>query len=178
MHPENACKRASYQRRRANGLCGKCGGAALPSFSRCADCRQLDREESRLSRLHALEHGLCGACKRRELVPGRKACAECLERGRVRRRVGYVAGPRQYSSRTSAVRRMVGGVLRKLCRPCGRWLEEKDFHRASNQADGLQPRCKLCQLDDSRIRRARLKDLAKARECAQAASRAVGMAPL
>lgn len=56
-------------------------------------------------------------------------------------------------------RHVVRRAGKKLCGACDRWLAPSAFHGGNKNApDGLQGRCKLCQTDDKRIRRAREAD--------------------
>jgi hypothetical protein len=48
---------------------------------------------NRLTEKEAIAKGLCGACRKQPLAPGRKArCAECLEKTRLQKKARALRG--------------------------------------------------------------------------------------
>ena len=51
--------------------------------------------------------------------------------------------------------RVVDHVKQKLCRKCGQWKDESEFHKNASRKDGLARWCKMCKIGAARKSRAR-----------------------
>jgi len=51
--------------------------------------------------------------------------------------------------------RIVDQVRQKLCRKCGEWKDESEFHKNASRKDGLARWCKICKVGAARQSRAR-----------------------
>ncbi len=51
--------------------------------------------------------------------------------------------------------RLVDHVKQKLCRKCGEWKNESEFHKNASRKDGLARWCKMCKIGAARKSRAR-----------------------
>jgi len=51
--------------------------------------------------------------------------------------------------------RVVEQVRQKLCRKCGQWKDESEFHKNASRKDGLARWCKICKIGAARKSRAR-----------------------
>jgi hypothetical protein len=51
--------------------------------------------------------------------------------------------------------RTVDHVRQKLCRKCGQWKNESEFHKNASRKDGMARWCKMCKIGAARKSRAR-----------------------
>ena len=149
-------------------VCKRCGGAPQPAAnfyrhgsskdglqSYCKTC-----DAGRSAARHAAESLETKPDHGRRRTPVCKLCfglaragqGSCVRRMRAARRGAAVSGVvrRAYKPRVLAIRRLRNGLREKLCGTCT-WRPESAFH--ANQG-----RCKQCQAEDHRTRRARVKD--------------------
>lgn len=76
-----------YERRKAQGLCPKCGKPAIPGKSQCLECnlkrrkRYLKKElKSNLTKREAKEYfNMCRCCGKDKPIEGKKLCKSCYE---------------------------------------------------------------------------------------------------
>ncbi len=65
------------------------------------------------------------------------------------------AGRRKTNHRYEDEHRVVDGVKQKLCRKCGGWKAQSEFHKNASRKDGLARWCKVCRTRAAREYRQR-----------------------
>ena len=117
---QRATARTRAARRKAEGLCTKCGRPAKPGYTSCADC--LRKRNDYRARRHA--EGLC-SCGEPPL-PGLKQCAKCRQRNQERKRRQKAEGRCAHCPRKAR-------PGRRTCARCGDRLRMRAkgvYHRA------------------------------------------------
>ena len=70
--------RKSYQMRRENGLCQRCGIPLDRNGSYCSKCLEKVRIHSRENKDFYRSHGLCTKCGKNTVLGDKRTCPECL----------------------------------------------------------------------------------------------------
>lgn len=75
----------------------------------------------------------------------------------LQRQIGELktGGPKKRVYAYEDEHRVVDNVRQKLCRKCGVWKDESEFHKNASRKDGLARWCKVCKVGASRESRAR-----------------------
>ena len=118
--------RTRAARRKAEGLCTKCGRPAKTGYASCADC--LRKRNDHRARRRA--EGLCWCGE--PPIPGLKQCAQCRQRNNERKRRQKAAGRCAHCPRKAR-------PGRRTCVRCGNRLRmhaKAVYHRARAEREG------------------------------------------
>lgn len=117
--------KAMINRRRAAGLCPRCGNENDRDGYYCNTCLERKRGEANEARRFAKSLGLCPRCMKASLMPGQKACPECNAVDAVRKYIrrhtdqGY---RERANARSEAAQRRLRERRKKdgMCPQCGK----------------------------------------------------------
>ncbi len=93
----------TYQKYRAAGLCGSCGGSVVNGRANCSDCRGTRNNQVQEFRNKRIAAGLCNRCGNAAQL-GRTMCQDCLDKKKDKHQQTRLAVLEYYGS---------------LCRCCG-----------------------------------------------------------
>ena len=99
-------------------------------MKRCTKCGKL-KDKSEFGKEKRIKNGLMSWCKQ---------CEQQYQRV-------YYLRTRKVTRRNfkyEESHRVSGGVKQKRCRKCRRWKARSEFHRDSNNKDGIRVECKKC----------------------------------
>ena len=136
-----------YQRRKAQGLCTRCGMPAEPGFATCRACLDGLKEHRR----NLASRGICIYCCREDALPGFSLCLDCAEKKEIshaRYLAGLSDGKKAKKAAQSAARCKARYWESKALGVCAR------CHR--RKASAGKAMCLDCRLKHNRMHRRRV----------------------
>ena len=73
------CSKATYLRRKEQGVCTQCGGPIEVPGGMCEKCKEKQRIRRIENRKYAIAHHICPRCGRNKVLIG-KSCSDCLQK--------------------------------------------------------------------------------------------------